>query len=565
MAISIKLKRSNSAESGNVFLVTAGSGDTGKLQIQLNGSDIYNNLSGSTPDILSGATNTNIYIPLGVDGEIEKGVYYFNFVASVGDSDTEYIDFQVTSIAPVITPDVDIYAPSYLALDDTNYTVDNGTVSAATRTMTVIYPSGSSQSNLTTSQSNTTTSMYISTSNVWTGAMQAQTTYDITWTIASTILGATTYSSFVYQELGSGYNSEIIEADNLLSDLYDCIERLRRQVRDAESSRRSDYATLLSKYQYVGALAVQFREAVITGNTETLEEIILKIKNLTGCSGSGSVNPSNASTRLYGINGTQGSGITAVTDGTTTVTPVGILTFSGATVSGSGGNATVTIESGAGTLTEVTGVSPISVASGTTTPQISISLADETTDGYLSSEDYAYFDAKQEALVSGTNIKTVNSTSLLGSGNVSVGVTSTTGVSPIVVASGTTTPQISVLEASSATTGVLTNTDWITFNNKQTLKTVIEDALTERAAIITDVDKCIYSTNVTSFDYTLTVEFDAATSIGDEILVVTNNTSGTVSSEEGVTLNGISPNSGAVLTRYKPTLIKKVATHTYVI
>lgn len=50
----------------------------------------------------------------------------------------------------------------------------------------------------------------------------------------------------------------------------------------------------------------------------------------------------------------------------------------------------------------------------------------------------------QAGLVSGTNIKTVNSTSLLGSGNVAVGtVTSVTGTSPV-VSSGGTTPAISL-------------------------------------------------------------------------------------------------------------------------
>lgn len=50
----------------------------------------------------------------------------------------------------------------------------------------------------------------------------------------------------------------------------------------------------------------------------------------------------------------------------------------------------------------------------------------------------------QETLVSGTNIKTVNSNSLLGSGNISVGtVTSVTGTSPV-VSSGGNTPEISL-------------------------------------------------------------------------------------------------------------------------
>lgn len=46
--------------------------------------------------------------------------------------------------------------------------------------------------------------------------------------------------------------------------------------------------------------------------------------------------------------------------------------------------------------------------------------ASGSTKGFLTSTDWSNFDGKQDALVSGTNIKTVNSTSLLGSGNVAV-------------------------------------------------------------------------------------------------------------------------------------------------
>ena len=59
---------------------------------------------------------------------------------------------------------------------------------------------------------------------------------------------------------------------------------------------------------------------------------------------------------------------------------------------------------------------------------LSIAQANNTTDGYLSSADWNTFNGKQAALQSGTNIKSVNSTSLLGSGNISVGtVTSVSG------------------------------------------------------------------------------------------------------------------------------------------
>ena len=79
-----------------------------------------------------------------------------------------------------------------------------------------------------------------------------------------------------------------------------------------------------------------------------------------------------------------------------------------------------------GTVTAVTASAPLSATAGNA-PNISIPKATASVDGYLDNADFATFNGKQDALVSGTNIKTVNSNSLLGSGDVSVGtVTSIT-------------------------------------------------------------------------------------------------------------------------------------------
>ena len=72
-----------------------------------------------------------------------------------------------------------------------------------------------------------------------------------------------------------------------------------------------------------------------------------------------------------------------------------------------------------GFVTDVSGVSPI-VSSGGTSPDISIGKSTAETDGYLGSTDFTNFNSKQSALVSGTTIKTINNTSLLGSGNITI-------------------------------------------------------------------------------------------------------------------------------------------------
>ena len=146
-----------------------------------------------------------------------------------------------------------------------------------------------------------------------------------------------------------------------------------------------------------------------------------------------------------------------------------------------------------GLVTSVTGTAPIA-SSGGATPNISIAQATSLASGFLSNTDWSTFNNKQATLVSGTNIKTVNSTSLLGSGDVAVqptlvsgtniktvngtsilgsgdlvvsgGVTSVTGTAPV-VSSGGATPAISMPAATNAVNGYLTSTDRAAFNAKQ--------------------------------------------------------------------------------------------------
>jgi hypothetical protein len=93
-------------------------------------------------------------------------------------------------------------------------------------------------------------------------------------------------------------------------------------------------------------------------------------------------------------------------------------------------------------LTAVTATAPLS-GSGTAGSPLIIATANTTTTGALSSTDWNTFNGKQAALVSGTNIKTVNGTSLLGSGDVPVGVLTVTGTAPV-VSSGGANPAISL-------------------------------------------------------------------------------------------------------------------------
>lgn len=172
--------------------------------------------------------------------------------------------------------------------------------------------------------------------------------------------------------------------------------------------------------------------------------------------------------------------------------------------------------SGGGTVTEVTTNAPLSVASGTSTPDLSISQATTSTDGYLSSTNWNTFNNKLSSVggdaapVLGGNLD-VNNNSIVsaggldikitpdGPGNVvldgikypqadgtggqvlqtngagqlsfaTVGgsgtVTEVTTNAPLSVTSGTTTPDLTITQATTSVDGYLTSTDWNTFNNK---------------------------------------------------------------------------------------------------
>ena len=75
--------------------------------------------------------------------------------------------------------------------------------------------------------------------------------------------------------------------------------------------------------------------------------------------------------------------------------------------------------SGGSGVTDVTATSPIA-STGGTTPDISITQAGATDDGYLSTGDWNAFNSKQDALSSGVNIKTINGSSVLGSGDLTI-------------------------------------------------------------------------------------------------------------------------------------------------
>lgn len=155
-----------------------------------------------------------------------------------------------------------------------------------------------------------------------------------------------------------------------------------------------------------------------------------------------------------------------------------------------------------GTVTSVSGAGPVSVASGTTTPSISIAQADGTTSGYLSSTDWTTFNGKLGATsaaggdatgtfgsltvarLRGQTISPTapsNGQTLVWNGSAWTPATPTNGTvtsvsasGPLSVATGTTTPTLSIAPATSVSAGALSASDWVAFSGK--LSAVTTDA-----------------------------------------------------------------------------------------
>jgi hypothetical protein len=151
---------------------------------------------------------------------------------------------------------------------------------------------------------------------------------------------------------------------------------------------------------------------------------------LIGKSSDGSLTQSTL-TQGTGITISNGSGAITITNSAPDQTVA--LTGSGTTtITGSYPNFNIaSADQFVGTVTSVsasvntTGTDiAVAVTDSTTTPAIALSIPTSSASarGALTSSDWSTFNAKQTALVSGTNIKTINGQSVLGSGDLSAGV-----------------------------------------------------------------------------------------------------------------------------------------------
>lgn len=119
--------------------------------------------------------------------------------------------------------------------------------------------------------------------------------------------------------------------------------------------------------------------------------------------------------------------------------------------------------------------------------------------------------SKQDTLVSGTNIKTVNSTSLLGSGNISVAPAS--GIDATAIADGSvTSTEFQYINSltSNAQTQIDTKTNKLITTNRQTASYTL---------VLSDADKLVEMNVATANNLTIPLNSSVAFSTGTQILL----------------------------------------------
>jgi hypothetical protein len=120
------------------------------------------------------------------------------------------------------------------------------------------------------------------------------------------------------------------------------------------------------------------------------------------------------------------------------------------------------------------------ITSATSTHTFNLPSASAANRGLLTAANWTTFNNKQDALVSGTNIKTINGTTILGSGNLAINsITSLNGLTAgtqlfavastgtdFTITSTTDTHTFAIPTASASARGLLSSANWTTFNNK---------------------------------------------------------------------------------------------------
>jgi len=351
----------------------------GALKIEYGSTVYYDNLSNIdlSPDINGGSAGqanealtrantiaTPVDLPVNASGEVVSGQYKFTYSVKEGAGATitniVVVDATFSSVDGNITSVVDLTptAPSITVTDTTNYVVQNVTPTG-TPQITLYYPADAAATPTVVNASQLVANAF------YTGEQIAKLSSTKTWDYSNKLISSTFtsgYFTLLISDLVTDRLQINVEADNNLCAIFCCLKDFAAKVLAAKSN-----PTTYKHYVDIAGQVAFFYNSIASAyecsKTENVNLWIEEIRNLVGCTDD-----------------------CECTDGA----PILITAI---TVEGGGGS---------GTVTEVTANAPLSVATGTTTPDLTIAQATTSTDGYLSSTDWNTFNNKGVGTISGT-------------------------------------------------------------------------------------------------------------------------------------------------------------------
>lgn len=346
----------------------------GAIKIEYNSVVLWDNLSNidTNPDIDGGSVGqanealtrantqvTPIDLPLAYNGQIVNGEYVITYeiketAGSAVISNTVTIDYLFElpegSISSVV--DLTLTSPSITIVDNTNYTY-NGITPTGIPTLKLYYPADIDLPPVSVVASELVVTSFYTGDQI--GVLSAAKVWDYTSLISSSTF-TTGYAVILSNDTVTDRINIPVEANGDVCTLFCCMKEFGNKLYQAKSNP-TKYAQLTAIAGQVAFYFSSITAAYECGKTESVNLWVNEIKNLVDCNDDCACDGSTP-TLISPINGeTVGYSLT-VDDGTTSVSNVTDISFSGASVTNDGdGQVTVTITGGGGGSSTFTGLS----------------------------------------------------------------------------------------------------------------------------------------------------------------------------------------------------------------
>lgn len=274
--------------------------------------------------VVSAYNQTNILIPLGLDGEPERGIYTIVYTTLIGeDFFTVTNTYNVNYTSPVvdINQTVDCISPLFTSVDATNYTV-NGTAPIVDRVHTINFPFGSAGEG----------SPVVG----YTQILPTSTFYNGTQTteIVSILTYAFPDGMGIYDEV-SGSKEIPVDCTDVCA-IYCCIRALEQRMISYSTTNTILYRETTLLFSQIMGLVGLVTLAQRCGKSDEINGYLSSIKLLANCTDDCACS-GDAPVQVAGLGGLVNEVVVVSTGEPITVTPVTIgntttysITFSGA-------------------------------------------------------------------------------------------------------------------------------------------------------------------------------------------------------------------------------------------